>query len=115
MGDFPPLDDPAGKAALLTVIAAAVWKIWLRLKHDSRNDKAESRDHASEDHITGSYDAIIKQLRDEVNRLAATVSSLSLELDAERKARREAQISSVELQSRVISLENRLKAAGLPI
>lgn len=115
MGDLPPLDDPAGKAALLTVIAAAVWKIWLRLKHDSRNDKAESRDHASEEHIAGSYDAIIKQLRDEVGRLAGTVKSLSIEVDAERSARREAQLHAIELQARVISLENKLKAAGLPI
>ena len=115
MGDLPPLDDPAGKVALLTVIAAAVWKIWLRLKHDSRTDKAESRDHASEDKVAGAYDAILKQLRDEVARLAGTVTLLSAELDVERSARREAQFLASQLQLRVESLETKLKAAGLQI
>lgn len=115
MSDFPPLDDPAGKAALLTVIAAAVWKAWLRIKHDSRTDKAESREHAAEGNIAGTYDAILKQLRDEVERLAGMVKSLSEELDEERNARHEAQLLAGQLQLRVESLENRLKQAGLPI
>jgi len=115
MGDLPPLDDPAGKAALLTVIAAGVWKLWLRLKHDSRADKAESREHAAEDNIAGTYDAILKQLRDEVARLAGTVNLLSQELDVERKARREAQYLAGQLQLRIEILETKLKDAGIPL
>jgi len=90
-----PVDDPAGKAALLTVIAAAVWKIYLRLKSDHRNDKAESRVHQAEGDV-------IETLREEVERLAKSVEKLSTDLEKERELRwaAEARISELEHQLR---------------
>jgi len=90
-----PVDDPAGKLALLTVTAAAVWKIYLRLKHDHREDKSEARTDKAED-------SIIENLRAEVERLAQSVRALSEEVDKERRARwtAEARIAHLEAQIR---------------
>ncbi len=90
-----PVDDPAGKLALLTVTAAAVWKIYLRLKHDHREDKAKARTDKAED-------SIIENLREEVERLAQSVRALSQQVDAERQARwkAEARIAQLEAQIR---------------
>lgn len=93
-----PVDDPAGKAALLTVTAAAVWKIYLRLKSDHRNDKAESRVHDAEGDV-------IETLRGEVERLAKSVARLSEELDKERESRWAA-------EARIAELEHQLRSLG---
>lgn len=93
-----PVDDPAGKAALLTVIAAAVWKVYLRLKSDHRTDKAESRVHQAEGDV-------IETLREEVERLAKSVERLSAELEKERDARWAA-------EARIAELEHQLRGLG---
>ena len=111
MGEFP-VDDPAGKAALLTVIAAGVWKLWLRLRHDSRNDKSEERDHAIGGDIADSYGSLVAQLREEVARLANSVKTISEALDAEREARYAAERLARELKDRVDILERRLRDLG---
>lgn len=93
-----PVDDPAGKAALLTITAAAIWKIYLRLKSDNRTDKAESRVHEAEGDL-------IETLREEVERLGNAVRELSLDLNAERKARWHA-------ESRISILESQIRSLG---
>jgi outer membrane murein-binding lipoprotein Lpp len=100
-----PIEDNAAIAAGIGLLGAAAWKIYLRIKRDTREDYAE----AGQLH---GYDAIIKQLREEVNRLAAQVTRMSEDLDAERHARYRAQESESRLQRRVDQLEAQVRSLG---
>lgn len=109
MSELPPIEELAGKGSLLAVLMATAWKIWLRLKRDHREDKADKRELESGDHIVESYDSILTQLRGEVTRLAKTVSEMSEALDHERRARHRA-------EHRIAALEAQLVALGhLPV
>lgn len=99
------LDDPAGKLALLTVTVAAIWKLWLRLRHDSREDRAEAREHAAEGDV-------ITVLREEVARLSETVQALAQDIEEERRLRYAAEREAAELRGRVDQLERRLRDLG---
>lgn len=102
---IPPLDEHAGTLAAIGVGLAALWKIWLRVRHDHREDKSEVRgDHAEAQMVSG-YAAIIEQLREEVRRLTKSNDSLIEQLQEEREMRR-------VLANRVYDLENRLRVLG---
>lgn len=104
--DFPPFEDAAGKASLITLAVALLWKIWLRLKHDRRTDKAEDREYRADDAIHDGYGALLTQLRGEVDRLARSVEYLSIELAKEQALRRTG-------EQRIASLEAKLRALGI--
>lgn len=110
--DLQTLEDPVGKYALLAMIAAAAWKIWLRLKQDTRNDRSEVREHKAHGSIVTEYDKVVETLREEVSRLAQTLDKLSEELGEERKERYAAEQRSRALQERVETLERKLRALG---
>lgn len=99
------IDDPAGKLALLTVTLAAIWKLWLRFKHDTREDRAEAREHAAEGDV-------ITVLREEVARLSETVQHLAQDIEEERRLRYAAEREVVDLRARVSHLEQRLRDLG---
>lgn len=99
------IGDPAGKLALLTVTVAAIWKLWLRLRHDNRTDKAEAREHAAEGDV-------ITVLREEVARLSETVQALAQDIEGERRLRYAAEREAAELRGRVDQLERRLRDLG---
>lgn len=99
------LDDQAGIAAGLGLFAAAVWKIYLRLKKDTREDSSDKRKTQAESNQFDHYDNLIKNLREEVDRLAKSVGLLSVELEKERRARYEAEQISSDLKRKVIFLE----------
>lgn len=105
MLDAQLLDDPVGRYALLAMIAAAAWKIWLRLKQDTRTDRSDARDHQARSDVVGT-------LREEVARLAQSVERLSIELDSEREARYAAERRSHLLQERVDFLEKALQGGS---
>ena len=98
MFDAQLLDDPVGRYALLAMIAAAAWKIWLRLKQDTRVDRSDAREHRARSDV-------VETLREEVARLSQSVDRLSGELDSEREARYAAERRSHLLQERVDFLE----------
>lgn len=102
---LPQIDENAGWLAGIIFTASILWKVWLRLKADQRNDKAATREHDAEGNVIGGYDQLIKQLRAEVERLAK-------DIDEEREARYTAEKRSYELQRRVEILENRLHELG---
>lgn len=99
------IHDPAATLATLTVIAAALWKLVLWVRKDSRTDKAEGR-------IDGGYGQLVEQLRAEVARLSKIVREMSDELAAERKARRAAEDAAEDLRARVAHLEDAMKGGG---
>ena len=103
------LQDHAGVAAALGLIAAAAWKIYLRLKSDSRNDKTDARKSESEVDQYDHYDSLIENLRGEVDRLAGSVGRLSRELDEERRARFAAEDLANSLKLKVEYLEFEVK------
>lgn len=97
--------DHASALAVLTVLAAAIWKGVLKLKADTRNDKAEGR-------IDSGYGQLVEQLRTEVARLSKIVREMSEELRAERAARLDAEQSARDLLARVRSLEETIRGIG---
>lgn len=99
------LDEQAGIAAALGVLAAGAWKIYLRLKQDKRDDLSKGRQAAAESSQFDYYDDIIKNLREEVERLAKSVGNLSTELEKERLARFAAESLAYDLKRKVESLE----------
>lgn len=107
--DLQVVDDPVGRYALLAMIAAAAWKIWLRLKHDARADKSEAREHQARGDIVSEYDKVVDTLREEVERLAHTVARLSTELEQERRARQQAELRANQLQERLDYVERQLR------
>lgn len=109
MVELQMLDDPVGRYALLAMIAAAAWKIWLRLKQDTRVDRSDAREHRSRGHIVEEYDKVVDTLREEVARLAANLDRLSHELNDEREARYTAERRAAILQERVDFLERRVQ------
>jgi peptidoglycan hydrolase CwlO-like protein len=96
-------DDPAGQATGIAVAIALAWKMWLRLRGDTRHDASEESQHAG-------YDGIITALRIEVTRLSARVDAMSLALDDAVSARREAESENRQLRARVLHLESELDA-----
>lgn len=104
--DLPPIED--NEATWVTAIsfaAFAIWKLWLRIRHEGRNDRAEAREHAAEGDV-------IVVLREEVSRLADSVRRLEEEREDERKARYAAERNAQQLQRRVEVLELRLRSLG---
>lgn len=104
--------DPAGTAALITLVFAGLWKLWLRARADHRSDQVGVVDRDAHRHIADGYDQLVEQLRNEVGRLAATVAELSVALNDERHAREQTEAQAQQLQWRVKALEDRLRALG---
>lgn len=103
---LPPLEDnEAGWATAVALLASVLWKVWLRLKRDTREDKAETREHAAEGDV-------ITVLREEVARISERVRSLEHDLEHERTKRYAAEREARTLQSRVDALEQRLRNLG---
>ena len=103
--NLPPIDENAGLVSGVAFIAFVVWKMWLRLRHDTREDSAEARDHRAEGDV-------VTLLREEVRRLSDSVRVISEALNEERFARYEAERLSRELKNRVEILERRLRELG---
>lgn len=103
------LDDPVGRWALLAMIAAAAWKIWLRLKADTRADRSDVRTQQAHGAVVDEYDKVVDTLREEVQRLAQSVERLSRELEEERTARYDAERTARDLRDRVDYLERKLR------
>lgn len=99
------IDEHAGWLAGIIFAASVLWKVWLRFRDDKRADKAAERSHEAEGSVIGSYDRLIKQLREEVERLAK-------DIEEERDARYEAENQARALQIRVELLEQRLRDLG---
>ena len=101
---MPDVGDTATVAGWLTAIAVSVaagWKALLRIKRDSRDDRAERTQHDG-------YEQIVDTLREEVARLAVAVE----ELQEERKKLQE---ENAVLRRRVLELEREvgmLRGAG---
>lgn len=103
-----PLDwpkDAAGWAALLTVVAVAVWKMYLRVRRDHRIDGHERLERVAENKVAGHYEHLLKQLQAEVDRMREIMES-------EQKARRIAEDEATELRTRVYRLERQVHALG---
>ncbi|MCC6489135.1 MAG: hypothetical protein IT364_16670 [Candidatus Hydrogenedentes bacterium] len=109
MLDVQMLEDPVGRWALLAMIAAATWKIWLRLKADTRADKSEVHTQRAHGVVVAEYDKVVETLREEVARLAQSVERLSRELEEERVARYDAERIARELRDRVDYPERKLR------
>lgn len=99
------IETLASIAAGVMVLAAAVWKVYLRLKSDRRVDGA------AEDSYDG-YGRILSQMRQEIDRLSRAVNDMGLELERERKARHEAQAENGRLTWRVSVLEAEVRRLG---
>lgn len=98
---MPPLDgDPAAIAAGLGLLAAAVWKIRLWLRQDTRHDRSAETQYEA-------HDTLVEKLRDEVERLYALVGDLGDRLDDEMNMRRAAETEVNRLRMRVEELERR--------
>ncbi len=111
--DFPSFDDPAGKASLLTVIAFAVWKLYLRLKSDKRSDEEGDREARAGAVRHEGYGEIIGQLRKEVSRLAAAVDEVEVKLRDEQRARFAVEAALMtETRARIVAED---KADGLQV
>ncbi len=104
--DLPSLEnnEPGWIAAIL-FLASVLWKVWLRIKRDSREDRAETREHAAEGDV-------ITVLRDEIARISERVRALEGDLEHERAKRYIAERQSASLQTRVDALEHRLRTLG---
>lgn len=103
------LADPVGRWALLAMIAAAAWKIWLRLKADTRADRSDVHAQKAHGYVVAEYDKVVETLREEVERLAQSVERLSRELNEERTARYDAERTARDLRERVDYLERKLR------
>jgi len=104
--DLPPLEDnEPGWIAAILFLASVLWKVWFRAKRDSREDNAETREHAAEGDV-------IKVLRDEIARIYERVRTLEGDLEHERAKRYVAERQSASLQTRVDALEQRLRLLG---
>lgn len=103
---LPPIEDnEAGWLAAIGLLASVLWKIWLRLRHDTRADTSEARGHAAEGDV-------ISVLREEVSRISERVRSLEEDLEHERTKRYAAEREARTLQARVDALEQRLRGLG---
>lgn len=103
---LPPIEDNEASWITGAVFAAfAVWKLWLRVRHESRGDKAEAREHAAEGEV-------LTVMRNEIERLATMVKDMGAEIETERSARHEAERRAAALQWRVELLEQRLRNLG---
>lgn len=104
---MPPLqiDEHAGLLTGLAFLGFVLWKAWLRLRSDTRGDRAEAREHDAEG-------SVIAVLRDEVARLDRRVLAMSETLDEQTRARYAAERLARELSVRVETLEHKLRELG---
>lgn len=110
--DLPPINENAGWLAGIVFLGSVLWKVWLRIKADTRGDKAAARDHDAEGHVIGGYDQLIAQMRKEIDRLAGSMEEMLRDLAEEREARYRAERLAIELKGRVEILERRLRELG---
>lgn len=103
--NLSPIEDNAGIVSGVVFLIVVIWKAWLRFRRDNRDDSAEARDHRAEGDV-------VELLREEVQRLAASVRMISDALEMERAARYAAERLARELQGRVEILERRLRELG---
>lgn len=94
-----PYSEGGGVIAALLLCAAALWKIYLRIRKDTREE------HAEREHYVG-YSEIVEQLRTEVRRLSAAVNELGLELESERRKRHLAEGRVSKLEQELAILKN---------
>lgn len=103
------IDDQAGIAAGLGLAAVTVWKIWLRLKNDKRQDAAGDRENQAGESTHQQYGKIIEQLRTEVDRLGKAVNDMSERLRQEQLGRFEAEGQVQLLRAKVSRLESEVR------
>lgn len=109
---LPQIDENAGWLAGIVFLGSVLWKVWLRLKSDTRGDKAAAREHDAEGNVIGGYDQLIAQMRKEIDRLAGQMEEMSKALSEERRERYKAERLAHDLQERVEVLESRLRELG---
>lgn len=97
--ELVPYSETGGLIAAIVFLAAAVWKIWLRVRQEVRADGAEKT-------TLDGYSAIIEQLRTEVRRLSVAVNELGTALEEERRKRRAAEARVSVLEGELEQLKN---------
>jgi len=93
--------DPAAIAAGVGVLAAAAWKIRLWMRQDRRDDRSAVSAHSARD-------ALVDNLREEVERLYLLVDNIGHRLDDEMRLRREVEEENVRLRRRLDVAEGRI-------
>lgn len=110
--DLLPIDEKAGWLSGIIFALFVLWKLWLRVKLEHREDRSGARSSKSEERIVSGYDALIEKYREEVDRLAHMVDVLSVEVEKQRDARYKALQLAEELRHRVDVLEQRVRDLG---
>lgn len=99
----------AGWVAAAGLAALSVWKAVMRLRSDSRHDRAEERTHRAADYVDVTYKGIIDSLKHRLDGLDNAVEEMDIDLKRERAARLEAEDRAVLCERDRIAWEHTRK------
>lgn len=108
-----PVDGQGWIAGVLAFVSGGAlvwWRSYLRIRADLRGDHAAEREKRVTDQIHETYAGVIKDLRDEIDRLTEIIQRVSTEFSQERSARREAEERAINAERRAQDLEARVDA-----
>ncbi len=114
-----PIEDGSGWiAAALAGLSGGglvLWRSYLRMRADLRDDKTSDRTHSGIDLVDSTYREVIKGLRERVDAMDKAMDEMYTDFRQERAARLEAEERAIMaerraelLKDRVIALEARL-------
>jgi hypothetical protein len=110
---FPVLsDETSGWIAAAFGVCFTVWKIFLRVRSDAREDKKGSEQQSSYSDLLHEYQEQYNLLKSEADRLNKLYGVLTEALDAEINRRRMVERECAEKQRVIDSLEDQIRRMG---
>lgn len=98
-------DEAVGYSVGIGFLAASAWKVYLRLRKDTRDDRSGEEQQ-------GGYSALVQRLEGRMQKQDDLIQSLSDKLDVEIGKRRKVQDLNLKLRHRVRQLEDVVRSLG---
>lgn len=105
-------DGVAGAGAIVLAAGFTLWKLYLRIRKDTREDQSGADVHRGYSSLLDEIQDTIKHQGETIDRQSETILQLVARLDAAEELRRKVQDENSRLRRRVAHLEDEVRRLG---
>lgn len=105
-------DDAAGAGAIILAVGFALWKLYLRVRKDTREDRTGDNVHRGYSSLLDEIQETVRRQGETIDRQGTTILELVVKLDRAEDLRRQVQDENSKLRRRVRHLEEEVRRLG---